>query len=213
MIGLSIAACSFVPPRMDRSADILVVGDSVFAWHRGTGRGIPAVLEQASGMTVSNVAVNGARFLGPQGIPSQYADGDWDWVVVDGGGNDLRPSCRSPNGQRVLDALISSDGRGGVIPAFVNRVAMQGTQVIVFGYYPISDRGGPFLPCRALLDELAVRQALLAGTNPDVIFVDGGRGIGPSDAAAYAPDLVHPSPRGAALVGQLISTVIVRNNR
>ncbi|WP_144055486.1 SGNH/GDSL hydrolase family protein [Octadecabacter antarcticus] len=27
------------------------------------------------------------------------------------------------------------------------------------------------------------------------------------------PDLVHPSPRGAALIGELIASVIVRNTR
>lgn len=210
---LAIAGCSFVPPALNRDADIIVVGDSILAWHRGTGRSIPEVIEQASGLIVSNVAISGAQFLGPQGIPTQYVADDWDWVIVNGGGNDLQSSCQTANAQRVLDALISADGQQGAFPAFVSDVAPQGARVIVLGYYPISDRGGPFLPCRSILIELAARQSRLADANPAVVFIDSGRVIGPSDAAAYAPDLVHPSPRGAALIGQLISSEIVRSSR
>lgn len=205
---LTLAGCSFVPVSANRDADVIVVGDSVLAWHRGTGRSIPAVVADQTGYSVSNVAVSGAEFLGPSGIPSQFVRNDWDWVIVDGGGNDLLPVCETPDGSRILDALISDDGRGGAIPAFINSVATRDTQVAVVGYYPISDRGGPFAPCRALLDELAERQVLMAAANPDVVFVDTTRVIGPSDAAAYAPDLVHPSVRGAALVGQLVAATM-----
>jgi len=210
---LMLAGCSFVPPSPDRDADVIVVGDSILAWHRGSGRSIPDAVEKATGLDVSNVSVSGARFLGAGNIPSQYVTGDWDWVIVDGGGNDLLPACGTPDATAILNALISPDGRSGAIPAFVNSAASGGIQVIVLGYYPVSDRGGPFQPCISVLDELAKRQTRLAAANPAVTFVDSGRVIGASDPASYAPDLVHPSPRGAALVGQLVASAMQRTTR
>lgn len=212
-LPLIVANCSFVPPSADGDADIIVVGDSILAWHRGSGRSIPDVVEQASGLSVSNVAVNGARFLGAGNIPSQFVAGSWDWVIIDGGGNDLLPSCATPNANAILNALISQDGRNGAIPNFVNSVATGGTRVIVLGYYPVSARGGQFQPCISVLNELAARQARMAATNPAVLFVDSGQVISANDSASYAPDLVHPSPRGAALIGQLLSSTIQQNAR
>lgn len=210
--AFTLAGCSFAPPEANRSADVIVIGDSILAWHRGTGRGIPDVVGQSTGLVVSNVSISGATFLGPQGIPTQFVQNDWDWVILDGGGNDLLPVCGTANGPRVLDALISEDGARGAIPAFINSTATPASRIIVLGYYPISDRGGPFVPCRALLNALAARQARMADNNPSVIFVDSGRVIGASDAGAYAPDRVHPSPRGAALIAQLIASTMSAND-
>lgn len=208
---LTLAGCSFVPPAANRDADIIVVGDSILAWHRGSGRSIPSIVEQSTNLEVSNVAISGATFLGAQGIPTQFVSDDWDWVIVDGGANDLLTLCQTPDVQRVLNTIISEDGTSGAFPVFVNQVADQGAQVIVLGYYPISDQGGPFIQCRSEFNELAARQSRMAALNPSVIFVDSGQVIGSGDAAAYASDIVHPSPRGAALVGQLIASIIRRN--
>jgi acyl-CoA thioesterase-1 len=213
MLALGVAACSLTGQAPNRNAEIIVVGDSILAWHRNSARSIPSVVARSSGLTVSDVSISGAPFLGPNGIPTQYVASDWDWVIVNGGGNDLDGTCQTPNGSRVLDALISSNGSQGAIPAFVNQAAAQGAQVIVLGYYPVSDRGGPFAACRAILAELAARQARLAASNPDVIFVDSGLVIAPGDASAYAVDLVHPSLRGAALIEELVASVIAGNGR
>ena len=37
--------------------------------------------------------------------------------------------------------------------------------------------------------------------------------LAPDDASTYSVDLVHPSPRGAALIGELVASVIARNGR
>lgn len=212
-VFLVLAACTFVPPAANRDAQIIAVGDSILAWHRGTGRSIPDVVADASGLSVSNVSVAGARFSDTPGIVAQYQVADWDWVIMDGGGNDLLPVCGTPNARTVLNALVSENGRAGAMFDFANSVAAQGAQVIVLGYYPISDQGGPFVPCRDVLNELAARQARMAAALPDVYFVDAGRVIGSADGNAYASDLVHPSPRRAALVGQLIASTMRNNAR
>ena len=208
---LTLAGCSFVPPAANRDAQVIVVGDSILAWHRGSGQSIPSIVSQSTDLRVSNVAVSGATFLGAQGIPSQFVASDWDWAIVNGGANDLQALCQTSDAQQMLDAIVSADGTTGAFPAFVGQVADQGAHVIVLGYYPISDQGGPFAHCRGELDELAVRQSRMADLFPSVTFVDSGRVIGSGDIAAYAPDLVHPSPRGAALIGQLLASVIRRN--
>lgn len=206
IVAFGLAACSAVPPQPNGDADIIVIGDSILAWQRGSARSIPSVIEGQTGLSVSNVSVSGARFLGAGGIPSQYVDGNWDWVILDGGGNDLLPWCGTDEAQIVLDSIISADGTVGAMPSFITRVTTQGAQVILLGYYPVSDRGGRFLPCRSVLDELSLRQERFAATNPNVVFVDAGLVISASDSAAYAADLVHPSPRGVALVGQLTAS-------
>lgn len=208
-----LAACSAMVPRADLDADVIVVGDSILAWHRSTGRSIPSVVAQQTGLSVTNHSINGARFLGSNGIPTQYTESDWDWVIVDGGGNDLLMWCGTPHAQVVLDNLISADGTAGAMPNFISRVAEQGAQVILLGYYPISDQGGPFVLCQSVLDELAVRQERFAATNPAVSFVDSGQVIGASDSTAYGVDLVHLTPRGSVLVGQLISSNMRSNQR
>jgi len=130
---LAVTGCGFVPPPVDRSADVLVVGDSILAWHRGMGRSIPDVAAARTGLSISNVSVSGARFLGGQGIPTQYQTGDWKVVVFDGGGNDISAVCGTTGEGAVLDRLISVDGLRGAIPEFASRVLGDGAQVVVLG--------------------------------------------------------------------------------
>lgn len=207
-LTLVLAACAFVAPPINPTADILVVGDSIFAWHRGTGRSIPDVIESRSELTVSNIAVSGARFLGDDGIPAQYRAGAWQVVVFDGGGNDLSPVCGSGDELPVLDRLISADGLRGAIPDFARQITTDGAKAIVLGYFPISAEGGPFEPCEATLNTLRDRQMRMASALSNVTFVDSRRAVDPADLTAYAPDLIHPSPRGAELVGGLVAATL-----
>jgi hypothetical protein len=82
MRALGVTACSFTGPAPNRDADIIVVGDSILAWHRNSARSIPSFVAQLSGLTVSDVSIRSAPFLGPNGIPTQYVASDWDWVIA-----------------------------------------------------------------------------------------------------------------------------------
>lgn len=205
LLAAVLAGCSVVAPPADGDADVLVVGDSILAWHRGTGRSIPDVVAAQTGLEVSNVAISGARFLGTQGIPSQYVAGDWDVVIFNGGGNDISPVCGSGQERVVLDRLISADGQSGALPQFARRVVADGARAVVMRYYPVSVRGGPFAPCAATLSELGHRQARMAQALANVTFVDAGDAVRPDDLSAYGVDLVHPTPAGSATIGQLIA--------
>jgi acyl-CoA thioesterase I len=75
--------------------DVLVLGDSIFDWNVDRGS-IPEVMAEESGLTVASAAVSGAHLsseAGAEAIVNQYQPGDWQWVVLDGGGNDLNDRC------------------------------------------------------------------------------------------------------------------------
>src|SRR6056297_3701399 len=75
---------------------VLVMGDSLFAMHKLAGGSDGARLRAALGAHLVDASIGGARYLyrlpisGALGmnIAKQYHGGDWDWVVLAGGGND-----------------------------------------------------------------------------------------------------------------------------
>ncbi|MEL6992327.1 MAG: hypothetical protein AAGL92_12200 [Pseudomonadota bacterium] len=85
------------------------------------------VMEKTLHETVVDRSTIGARFhyalpiSGAAGlnITKQYVDGDWDWVVVNGGGNDLWMGCGCMLCAAKIDRLISEDGTKGTIPASI----------------------------------------------------------------------------------------------
>ncbi|WP_375279337.1 SGNH/GDSL hydrolase family protein [Pseudooctadecabacter sp.] len=204
----ALSACVVIAPRVDPDAEVLVIGDSILAWHRGKGASIPAVVEDQTQRGVTNQAIAGATFIGSRGIPSQFASGDWDIVLMNGGGNDIGDVCGTSGEAAVLNRLISPDGTQGAIPDFVRRVRATGADVIWLGYYPISVEGGPFAPCRVTLDQLKARQQTMARILDGVTFVDTADVIAPDNLALYDGDLVHPSVDGAARIGVQVASVV-----
>lgn len=201
-----LAACSTGDPAPQTR--LVAVGDSILTWNSTSGRDIPQIVSQGTGLPVFNAAVSGARFLGPNGIPAQYPTGDWEWLIVDGGGNDLGSVCGDPTGERaVLDRLIADD-LDGAYATFLRRVTAGGTKVILMGYAPVSIQGGPFAPCVGALEELRARQARLAASMPDVTFADVQQVVRPDNTAAYTFDRVHPTPLGGRLMADLIASEI-----
>ena len=196
---------------------ILALGDSVLGWNAWSGESIPEVIGEILGRPVINAAAGGAHLSHPErasaadglDIRGQYFEGDWDWVVLDGGGNDLHDDCGCEECGEVLDDLVSADGRTGEIPEFVSGLIDGGTQVMLIGYYAVpSDAEFGFDRC---VDEAAEHgrrlQAVAAGID-GVWFVSAGDVISPENTPAYASDLVHPSPAGSRLVGEYVAAAI-----
>ncbi len=125
-----------------KGARILLLGDSLMASNRTTGRSVADRLEQILGEEVVDKSVPGARILyalpisGAAGlrISAQMQPGAWDVVIINGGGNDLLFGCGCGKCTGVLDRLISPDGRAGAIPAFVKAVRDTGAKVVFTGY-------------------------------------------------------------------------------
>ncbi|TFL20084.1 SGNH/GDSL hydrolase family protein [Jannaschia formosa] len=192
-------------------ASILAIGDSVMAWNGD--RGIPEATAEALGRPLRDASQSLARISNPNPVASalgfdisrQPPPGAWDWVILTGGGNDIRDDCATSRADAARDALIDPD-LTGEIPALIARLRAQGSKVAVVGYYDGAEASPTgFTPCQPEFDIMNRRFAALAARDPGFVFLDAGEVIDPADLDLYAPDLVHPSPRGSALIGAALA--------
>ena len=88
--------CEDVDRGSIKNAKILAIGDSIFEWHIWNQHSVPEQLGRELGISVYNNAISGSLITEetPTGIRNQYIEGDWEWVVMDGGGNDLNILCQ-----------------------------------------------------------------------------------------------------------------------
>ncbi|MFG6498994.1 MULTISPECIES: SGNH/GDSL hydrolase family protein [unclassified Sulfitobacter] len=218
LIVTGLSACTDTAPR--GGGDILVLGDSIMAWNGG--RSIPDVIANQTGRSVTSRAVPGAQFDNGSTIASavgfdiqqQFPGGRWNWVVVNGGANDLSADCGCGACGASVNALIAPDGQSGSIPAFLQRLRAQtGAQVMWMGYYAGSGSGS-FAGCRDDLVEIESRIATFAAGRPGIHFVDSEDVIDRGDRGLFAGDNVHPSARGSARIGAYLALEITaRENR
>ena len=212
-LGLVLAGCTDTAPR--GGGDILVIGDSVMAWNGSSNASIPDVIGRTLGRDVTDRAVPGAQFANASGIAGavgfdiqkQYPGGRWNWIVVNGGANDMIGDCKCRSCDRDLDALISPDGRSGAIPAFLTGLRASGARVLWMGYYAGNGKGS-FNGCRDELVALDARVARFAQTTVGVLFADSEDVLDPTDPASFAPDNTHPSAKGSAVIGTYLARVI-----
>lgn len=212
---LLLAGCGETVSR-DGSARILLMGDSLMASHGLTGRSVSDNVEAELGEEVVDRSVPGARMryalplTGAAGlsIPKQYRDGDWDWVILNGGGNDLWLGCACLLCDRKLDRLISSDGRRGTIPGTVSRLRQDGAQVLLVGYLRSPGLGSPIEHCRDEGDALEARIARLAALDAGVHFLSLADLVPHGDRSYHAIDMIHPSVKASAAIGERIAATI-----
>lgn len=205
------------PCAADHEAEILVMGDSILAYHADDCASIADVASEALDRPVANAARSGAR-IAPGGlyafgdIRNQYEDGDWDWVVLEGGVNDLRGRCgREERVAEVIDELVSEDGAQGEVPDLVDQALTDGAQVALLTLYELPESASfGFGKCGDALDELHARYARVADTRDDVVLVEMGAVMHPETTPeAYRGDGVHPTELGSALVGEWLAEALV----
>jgi hypothetical protein len=197
-------------------ARILAIGDSFFAVHSSSGRSIPAVVQRELGQQVSNRSVMGARMIynlpltGALGfdIVRQYRPGPWNWVIMNGGGNDLWLGCNCSRCDRKMTKMISKDGTRGEIPALVSKMRKSGAQVIYVGYLRSPGRGSPIEHCRDEGNELDARVTRMAQRDNGVWFVPMADLVPNGDRSFHAADMVHPSTKGTAAAGKRVAKII-----
>ncbi|WP_297770306.1 SGNH/GDSL hydrolase family protein [uncultured Roseovarius sp.] len=198
---------------------ILVMGDSLLAMHKLMGLSVSASVESSLGVDVTDTSVAGARFLyrlpitGALGlnITKQYRRGDWDWTVLNGGGNDLWLGCGCMRCKRKLDRLISQDGRRGVIPGFVSKLRHSGAQVVYVGYMRTPGITSPVEHCTDEGAEMDRRVARLAGLDRGVHFLPLSDLVPHGDRSYHGVDLIHPSFKASRKIGQRIARLIAAN--
>ncbi len=210
LLILTLAACGRGVPN---GARVVVAGDSVMAWNRIEGASVADGLAERLGVAVGDVSLPAARMTGsrpgPMHIPNQVAglSPDWpDWMVLNGGANDLRAECGCTGCDDVLDRLISSDGQSGAIPDLVRQVRAQGTRVLWADYYTSPRFAGT--ACVRPYDRLTARLTRMAAADDGVLLVDMGRVVSSSDRELFAADRLHPSERGSARIAALIADTL-----
>ncbi|WP_069301250.1 SGNH/GDSL hydrolase family protein [Neptunicoccus sediminis] len=200
----------------DSSADILAMGDSLLASHGLSGNAVSDVLERALGRAVIDRSVMGARIIyhlpvsGSAGlnIGKQFRAGDWDWVILNGGGNDLWLGCGCVVCKGKLDKLARKDGKGGRIPSLIADIRKTGAKVVYVGYLRSPGLGSPIEHCRDEGDELERRIARFATFDDGVHMVSLKDLVPFGDRSFHAADMIHPSRKGSAAIAARVAAVI-----
>ena len=211
LLLLLLVACG--PRLAPDPGRVLAIGDSVVAWN---GRdGIPEVAAARLGLPVADAAQSLAHVDHPSGtaaalgfdIRRQWAAnrGRWAWVILDGGGNDLRDLCATPREAAARDALIADD-LTGAIPALIADIRATGSRAAFVGYYDGAEASPTgFTPCQGAFTVMNGRLARLAARDPGLVFLDAGDVIDPARPELYDRDRVHPSVEGSRLIGEALA--------
>lgn len=192
------------------------MGDSLLAWNGGRGQSIPDEVERLTGRPVIDRSVIGTRILPawtPAGlvhgtIGAQYLPGNWEWILLNGGGNDLWWGCGCTRCAARIDELISQDGRDGAVPALVARLRATGARVVWIGYLPLPGRKSPVDFCDAIGREYEARIARMAARDNGVFMLSNRDLVPARDLGYHALDRVHPSPRGSAAIAARVARIL-----
>lgn len=203
-----LAACGRGVPD---DARVVVAGDSVMAWNRGAGGSVADGLRARLGEPVGDVSLPLAQVAGGRGplnIPVQLSGVRTDWVVLNGGANDLGRGCNCSDCGGVLDRLISEDGARGAIPALVADLRGRGSRVIWADYYTAPRYAGT--TCEAPYRVLETRLRRMAAADGGVTLVDMDDVFRPDDPTLFDPDRTHPSVRGSQRIAALVAPLLAR---
>jgi hypothetical protein len=194
---------------------VLAIGDSLMAFHSTSGRSISDYLGRALGIEVRDHSIVGAHMVyklplsGAMGmsIPMQFR-GEWDWVVMTGGGNDLWLGCGCHRCDRRMDKLIARDGTRGEIPKLMAKIRQSGAQVVYVGYLRSPELGSPIEHCKDEGDELEARVSALAARVEGVHYVSIQDLVQPGDRSFFALDRIHPSAKASRHIAARVAALI-----
>lgn len=216
-VALTLLGCATVGPNArSTEARILAMGDSMMAWNGGQDQAIPHVIADALGQPVMTRAMSGAHVIynlpisGAAGlqISNQYVEGNWDWVVLNGGGNDLWLGCNCTKCNARMTKMISPDGASGRIPDMVAKVRATGAQVVYLGYLRSPGRGSIIEHCRDDGEELERRLERMAENMDGVHFLSVAEIVPHGDRSYHALDMIHPSAKGSREIGERAAEII-----
>ncbi|KIC17859.1 SGNH/GDSL hydrolase family protein [Leisingera sp. ANG-DT] len=213
-----ISACGGAVPE-GQSPRILAMGDSLLAWHSLAGKSISDTVARELQEPVVDRSVSAARIIyklpisGAAGmnIRKQYTPGEWDWVIVNGGGNDLWLGCGCFACNRKMDKLIASDGRKGAIPGMLAELRASGAKVIYVGYLRSPGVGSMIEHCRDEGNELEARIERLAALDEGIFFLSNKDLVPYGDRSYHALDMIHPSVKASSEIGRKVAEIIRTN--
>ncbi|MEP3298669.1 MAG: SGNH/GDSL hydrolase family protein [Pseudoruegeria sp.] len=192
------------------------MGDSLLAWNELSGESVSHSVERSLNEPVIDRTVRGAKIMYPlpisgalgMSIEKQYTDGDWDWIILNGGGNDLWLGCGCIRCDGTINSMISEDGRSGKIPAMVSKLRNTNAKVIFVGYLRSPGVGSPIEHCKDEGDILESRVARLAEQD-DGFYYLSLRDMVPHGSTQYhAIDMIHPSIRASQEIGKRVAELV-----
>lgn len=216
MAALLMMAACVEGVRGNGPSRFLVMGDSMMAIHSASRRSVAHVLEERLNTNVIDRSVPGAQYLyalpisGSLGmrIERQYVPGKWDWLIINGGGNDLWLACGCRRCETRMDRLVSEDGTRGEIPKVVARARAAGTRVLYVGYLRTPGVTSLIEHCKDEGEALEARLQRMAARDDGVTFLSVANLVPDGDRSFHAPDLIHPSRKGSAAIAARIAAVI-----
>lgn len=201
-------------------ARILAVGDSLMAWHLMTGKSISDVVGDELNEPTTSRAVSAARMIfnvpgfaqmGMQ-IPNQFSGDSWDWVLMNGGGNDLWFGCGCKACDTKLDRLLDPETGKGAIPDLISSARETGAQVVWVGYLRSPGVDSLIEECRDEGDELEARIAEYVSGQDGVYFVSNADLVPHGDLSFHSVDRIHPSLKASRAIGQRVAEVIRKHD-
>lgn len=200
---------------------ILAMGDSMMAWHMATRKSIANAVSAELNEPVENRAVSGARVIYPLPITGamglkiakQYKPGNWEWIVLNGGGNDLWLGCGCALCDHKIDRMISDDGMHGEIPRMITELVSTGAKVVYVGYLRSPGKGSIIEHCKDEGDELEARIARLADFVDGMYFVSLADMVPYGDRSYHSLDMIHPSVKGSREIGRRVAELIATERR
>lgn len=201
---------------LDKGGRILALGDSMMAWHAVSRSSIADVLSRELGEPVENRSIGGARVIyglpltGAMGmkIAKQYRGDTVDWVVLNGGGNDLWLGCGCGKCDRKMTRMIALDGTRGEIPRLVREIRQTGARVVYLGYLRSPGVDSVIDACRDLGDDLEARLTAMAREMDGVYFLDLSGLVPDGDRSFHGIDMIHPSRKASAVIGRKVADLI-----
>ncbi|HHI70860.1 MAG TPA: SGNH/GDSL hydrolase family protein, partial [Rhodobacteraceae bacterium] len=185
------------------------MGDSLLSAHAMTKKSVSDSIEAMLGEQVVDRSVPGARIVyalpisGAMGmkIEKQFTPGDWDWVVLNGGGNDLLLGCGCVLCKTKLNRLISYNGKYGEIPRLVSSLRRKGARVIYVGYLRSPGLGSPIEHCKKDGDELERRIDMMAQEDDGIYYLSLQDLVPYGDRSYHGLDMIHPSVKASTEIG------------
>lgn len=194
----------------------LVMGDSMLAWHKVSGHAVSDELQRLLGTTVVDRSMGLARYnyalplTGSMGlnISKQYHGEKWDYVVLNGGGNDLLFGCGCFSCDGTLDKLISSDSNSGKIPDLVSNIRSNGARLIYVGYLHSPGVATAVDHCKNEVVELERRLSVLSSRQTGFYFLNLSDLVPSGDTSFHSSDMIHPSIKASKVIGKMVADVI-----
>lgn len=190
-----------------------MIGDSMFAWNKVRGGGVGRNLQKELGTKVKDQSRIGAHLSIAKGstgdpladIRKQYVSGDWDWVVMNGGANDLLFECGCGKCGRVMKEMVTADLTSGALIELIEAARADGAKIMLVGYHTGYAGVHLFSGCRQDVTELVARYRELAKRNDDIYFVSARDALDAKNRSHFALDRVHPSRKGSRRIAKLIA--------